>query len=151
MFAKSTLKAQSRRGNVFRASRQVSEPVAQFHWDRISILLPNSIARACCPIPLGSNLLQPSHSTSGSEAIPITNSRYSFFRNREMSLEQESLRRALRHSKKNSASPFDRQRPSASGFVTKREKATQILNTHIASPNRDRPKKVSFSVSHWFS
>ena len=75
MFAMHALKAQSLRGNAFRASRQVSEnseffkklePIAQF--ERIS----------------AGN--QPSPSTRGSEAEPTTNSRYSSFRSRESSL-----------------------------------------------------------------
>ena len=95
MSAKPALKAQPKRGNEFWASCQVDEnselykkpePIAQFHWERISS---------------GDQL---SRSLSGSETASTTNSRYNSFRNQERSLNTGSLRRALGHLARNSAS-----------------------------------------------
>ena len=53
-----------------------------------------------------SSAFQPRRSLRGSEAEPTTSSRYSSLRGRERSLDLERLRRAVRYSRTNSASPF---------------------------------------------
>ena len=102
MSARSALKFKPRRGNAFRASRQVSEnselfkklePGVPFLWERIS-----SVIQPCC-------------SVRGFEAKPTNSSRYSSFRSRERSLDPRRLRRAIQHSQTNRASPIGLHRP----------------------------------------
>ena len=69
------------------------EPGTQFLWEWTSCVV------------------QPYRSLKGSEAEPTTCSRYSSFRGCERSLDPESLRRAVRHSWTNGASPIGLRRP----------------------------------------
>ena len=120
-----------RRGNAFRASRQVSEnselfkkpePGTQFQWERIS-----SAVQSCC-------------SLRGSEAEPTITSRYSSFRDRERSQDPRSLRRAIRDLQTNSASPIGLRRPSAFGSNLRWGKVSLALRLHITSSDKYWPK-----------
>ena len=131
-----------RRGNAFRASRQMSEnlelfkkldPRTQFQWERIS------------------SAVQPRRSLRGSEAEPTTSSRYSSSRGRERSLDPGRLRRAAQHSQTNSVSPKGLRRPSVFGSDLRRGKVRLAFRLHTASPVKDRPKYASLSASQWLS
>ena len=135
------LKFKPRRGNAFRASHQVSEyselfkkpePGAQFQWERTS------------------SAVQPPRSLRGSEAEPTTSSRYSTFRGRERSLDPEQLRKAVRHSQTNGASPFGLRRPLALESDLRRGKVLLAFCLHTTSLDRDRPKYASLSARQWF-
>ena len=80
---------------VAKGQRVVSKPPGE---RELEIVLE---AQTRHPLLLIVNLFQwlASHSTRGSEAEPTTNSRYSFFQDRERSLEPGRLRRALKHSR----------------------------------------------------
>ena len=52
-------------------------------------------ARTWCPIPLGANILERPAESLHEQISSGTNSRYSFFRDRERPQDQESLQRAL--------------------------------------------------------
>ena len=142
MSARPALKFKPRRGNAFRASHQVSEnselfkkldPGAQFQLERIS-----PAVQPCC-------------SLGGSEAEPTTSSRYSSFQGRERSLDPRRLRRAVRHSRTNSASPKGLRRPSAFGSDLRRGKVRLAFSLHTESPIKDRPRYASLSASQWLS
>ena len=118
------------RGNAFRASHLLSEklelfkkldPGAQFQSERIS------------------STVQPHRSLRGSEAKPTTYSWYSSFRGRERSLDLRRLRRAVRHSRTNSASPKGLRRLSAFGSHLRRGKvrlAFRLLTASCTSPEQ---------------
>ena len=117
MSVKPALKAQPARGNAFRATRKVSEnselfkkpePGTQFLWERI--LSSDQLSRFSC----------------GSEAMPTTNSRYSSFLQCERSLDPGRLRKAVRHSAKNGASPLGLRQLSALGLDFKRERPSSL-------------------------
>ena len=74
-------------------------------------------------------------------------SRYSSFRGRERSLDPERLRRAVRHSWTNGASPLGLRRPSALGSDLRRRKILLAFRLHTAFPVKDRPKSFSVPVS----
>ena len=111
------LKSKPRRGNAFRASRQVSEnsewfkkidPGAQFLREKIS------------------SADQPCRSLRGTEAEPTTSSR--------------RLRRATRHSRTNAVSPLGLRRPSAFGYDLRRGKVQIAFRLYTAYPVKDQPK-----------
>ena len=110
----------SREGKLFKKL----DPGAQFQWERIS------------------SAVQPRRSLRGSEAEPTTNSRYSSFRGHERSLDPRRLRRAIRHSRTNSASPKGLRRPSAFGSDLRRGKVR--LAFHWVPPSRHGPDMQVF-------
>ena len=87
----------------------------------------------------------------GSKAETTTSSRYSSFRGRERSLDPRRLRRAVRHSQTNSASPKGLHQPSAFRSDLRRRKVRLAFCLHTASPVKDRPWYVSLSASQWLS
>ena len=109
------------------------DPGAQFQWERIS------------------SAVQPCRSLRELEAEPTTNSRYSSFRGRERLLDPRRLRRALRHSRTNSASPKGLRRPSAFGSDLRRGKVRLAFCLYTESPVKDRPRYASLSASQWLS
>ena len=142
MSVRPALKFKPRRGNVFHASRPVSEnlelfkkldPGAQFQWERIS------------------SAIQPRRSLRGSEAEPINSSWYSSSRGRERSLHPRRLRRAARHSWTNSALPIGLHWPSAFRSNWRQGKVRLTFYLHTVSPVKDRSKYASLSASQWLS
>ena len=116
MSARLALKSKPRRGNAFRASRQVSEnsewfkkiePGAQFLREKIS------------------SADQPCRSLRGSEAEPTTSS--------------WRLRRATRHSRTNAVSPLGLRRPSAFGYDLRRGKSKSPFVSTPRTPSRISP------------
>ena len=136
--------------------------ISQTHFDctRVPCKPPGELelgvvqeARTWRPIPLRANLLQrpaelphekifssdqPSCHTKRSEAEPTTNSQYSSFRDRERSLDRESLRRAFRHLRVNVAVPLVLRRPSASGSDSRRGKIYHSFCPYTESLDKDR-------------
>ena len=98
-----------------------------------------------------SSTVQPHCSLRGSETEPTTSSRYSSFRSSERSLDPERLRRAVRNSRTNGASPLGLRRPSALGSDLRRGKILRAFRLHTASPDKDRLKYASLSASQWLS
>ena len=96
------------------------EPGAQFHWERISSsrVAPRADPKRHPPIGPVQLLLR-------------------------LRKDRDSLRRALQHSWKNSASPQGLWRLSVTGFDARLGKATSSLCFHIASSVKDRPRKIS--------
>ena len=137
MSVRSALKFKPRRGNAFRASRQVSEnselfkkldPGAQFQWERIS------------------SAVQLSHSLRGSKAEPSTSSRYSSFRGRGRSLDPRRLRRAVQHSRTNSDSPKGwRSTFSLWVWLESRKSPTRYSSPHCVPRQRSAQVCKSFS------
>ena len=142
MSARPALKFKPRRGNTFRANRQVSEnselfkklePGAQFQWEQIS------------------SAVQPRRSQRRSEAEPTTSSWYSSFWDRERSLDPRKLRRAVRHLRTNGVSSIGLRRPSAFGSDLRWGKVRLAFRLHTASPDKDQPKDENLSASQWLS
>ena len=102
------------------------QPGAQFHWEQIS----------SCD--------QPSCSSSGSEAVPTTNSRYSSFIDCERSLDSGRLRRNLWHSVKNSVSPLSLRQLSAFGLDFKRGKDIFTFSSPPYLSSMIDPEKLIF-------
>ena len=136
MSAKHALQAQSWRANAFQASRQVSknlelfkklEPGTQIHWERIS---PSN---------------QLSRFSRGSEMEPSTSPRYSFFRDKESSLDRGRFRIALWQSLENSVPSLGLQRPSALGLDLRGGKASLTLGPHTVFVINDQPRQASDS------
>ena len=140
MTARPALKFKPKRGNVFRASRQVSESCS-----RSSILAPNSSGSG------SPSAVLPRRSLRGSGAESPTIYRYSSFRGREMSLDPLKLRRATRHSRTNGVSAIGLRRPLVFGSDWRRGKVRLVFRLHTASPVKDRPKYASLSASQWLS
>ena len=102
-------------------------------------------------IPVRADLVQLCRWRRGSEAEPTTSSRYSSFRGRERSLDSRRLRRAVRHSRTNSASPKGLRRPSAFVSDLRRGKVRLAFCLLTASPVKDRPRYANLSASQWLS
>ena len=83
--------------------------------------------------------------------MPTTNSRYNSYLDRERSLNQGSLRRALQHSAKNGASPLGLRQLPALGLDFRWGKAFFNFCSHTVSLVRDRPRKAYLSAGQWLS
>ena len=123
-------------------SEQVTSWARTRSCSRSSILAPNSSESGSPP---------PSSSLRRSEAEPTISFRFSSFWGREWSLDPGRLRRAVRHSRTNSASPKGLRRPSTFRSDLRRGKVRLAFCLHTAFPVKARPKYASLSASQWLS
>ena len=122
-------------------SEQVARWARTWSCSRSTILAPNS-SDSRSPPP-SSRAVQPRRSLRGPEAEPTTSSRYSSFRGCERSLDPRRLRRAVRHSRTNSASLMSTF--SLWVWFEARKSPTRLLSPHCV------PRQGSAQVCKSFS